>query len=47
MPRLTQKQKAQKALEIAKAKEAANGTKPKFIKQGTNGQQITGDKRWG
>ena len=47
MARLTNKQKAQKALDIAKAKEAAKGTKPVFMKQGVNGQSITGKKRWG
>jgi hypothetical protein len=47
MARLTQKQKAQKNLEIAKAREEAKGVKPKFINQGVNGQKITGKKHWG
>lgn len=47
MAKLTQKQKAQKVLDIAKAKEAAKGVKPKFINLGVNGQKITGKKRWG
>ena len=47
MARLTQKQKAQKALDIAKAKESAKGIKPKFINPGVSGQNLTGKKRWG
>lgn len=47
MAKLTQKQKAQKALEIAKAKEAAKGIKPRFLNQGISGQSLTGKKRWG
>ena len=47
MAKLTTKQKAQKALEVAKAKELAKGIKPKFVKPGTSGESLTGKRHWG
>ena len=44
--KLSDLQKAQKALEIAKLKDLQNGVKPKYINQGVTGYQISGVKRW-
>jgi len=45
--RLTKKQQAERNLKLVKERELQSGNKPKFIKPGTNGESLGGEKRWG
>lgn len=43
---MAKSKKTQRALEIAKAQELAKGVKPKFVKPGITGENLTGVRRW-